>query len=490
MYASRAASATSTPEPTKESGRTTHKDVFEPYAARHDVPFPPTARITAYELLTFLPNSIQCPDVVYRFATNGASRKAVCAITNTARDLPKEWTSNQCGTAITKTMVRSGFDKWSLSVHDLFHAPMQDKWDETSLGIAGSIAPDALFKDVDARSIPFKDLALSVRRWPRGDDALDLTRMVGHCVDNPEETWMYPHDYVTLLTRLGGPAPAGHGHLDRQTFERWKDIIPPPPRVWSTEEEARAKAMLIAKREAKKIEKMKTQPRRTRRQSRSLSASQDSTEPHRPRRRRRKHAKLEHIDVKEPKLYKDVKEEEGADYRERYAQAAAKYVAPPAEAEAPDSLALAHAFAAAHAAGEKDLCSAYAFGGPRHEPPYRMLHDIQQPDQDDVSGWAENLRWAFEQRACFWHAVQTEAWNESPAHMEFIAQIRKKQLWASGELLRNFFGEEAEESDELSEELVYGAFGELDEVLEELHQDKHWEPDELCGEMIDADDGE
>jgi hypothetical protein len=64
-----------------------------------------------------------------------------------------------------------------------------------------------------------------------------------------------------------------------------------------------------------------------------------------------------------------------------------------------------------------------------------MLHDIKQPDSLDFSGWAENLRWASEQRACFWHTVETEGWNESPEHMDIIARARVQQTWASDELL-------------------------------------------------------
>lgn len=120
---------------------------------------------------------------------------------------------------------------------------------------------------------------------------------------------------------------------------------------------------------------------------------------------------------------------------EAYVRAPAKYVAPPGGAKAQSSAAIDLAFAAEHDVGETDSSSAYAFGGPRHRPPYRMLHDIQQPHASDVSGWAENLRWAWEQRTCFWHTVETEGWNESPAHMELIAQARQTQIWASDELL-------------------------------------------------------
>jgi hypothetical protein len=132
-------------------------------------------------------------------------------------------------------------------------------------------------------------------------------------------------------------------------------------------------------------------------------------------------------------------------HAEGYIRAAASYVAPPGDAKAPCTAAISLAFAAEHDVGETDSSSAYAFGGPRHRPPYRLLHDIQQPHASDISGWAENLRWAWEQRVCFWHAVETEGWNESPAHMERIAQTRLEQIWASDQLLELLPEDEDEE---------------------------------------------
>lgn len=103
---------------------------------------------------------------------------------------------------------------------------------------------------------------------------------------------------------------------------------------------------------------------------------------------------------------------------------------------------VAQAFRAEGFPGESDPYSAYAFGGPRHFPPYRYLHDIAQPDLWDVSGWAENLRWAFEQRVLFGRDHTTAlGWNESPAHMACIEQERMQRVWASDELLEELMKE-------------------------------------------------
>ena len=97
--------------------------------------------------------------------------------------------------------------------------------------------------------------------------------------------------------------------------------------------------------------------------------------------------------------------------------------------------ALQFAFEAQHPrdpSKETDPYDAYAFGdGPRTRAPFRPLHLIQGVKCADLSGWAENLRWAGEQYATFGEA----GWTECPEHMQRIARIRQGRLWASGELM-------------------------------------------------------
>jgi hypothetical protein len=425
------------------------KDYFSPYAPPHDLPFPRHANLTAYELLAFLPNSIQSVDVLYRFASNGATRRAIWSIVNSARDLPKEWHKNSCGSVITKSMNDAGFLGWTMTIHDLWHTKMTN-WNEARMDVFGFRTPeDFQGKPNGTDNIPFKDLAISVRRFPHGDDALDLTRMVLYCQQNPENNWLYPRDYDELLNMLGGPSLIRRGHFDREVFKRWDSVEPLPARIWSAEELEKAKNVLESKREKKKKEandkekeekaKSKEKEKAEKARSRTPAAKRQSRNstpnvagPSKPRGRPPKRTKLEVIDLEAEKI--DVEDKAEAPY-EPYVRRPAEYVAAPDKVKTPSVIALKMAFAAEAEVGETDVFSAYAFGGPRHSIPFRMLHDIQQPDKSDVSGWAENLRWAYAQRACFWHAVETEGWNESPAHMELIAETRKNQVWASDELL-------------------------------------------------------
>lgn len=116
----------------------------------------------------------------------------------------------------------------------------------------------------------------------------------------------------------------------------------------------------------------------------------------------------------------------------------AEYVPPPPPgvASVPVTSDLVQTFQIEGAVGEHDPYGAYAFGGPRSIPPYRYLNQIAQPQPWDISGWAENLRWAFEQRILFGQSLPEAArWDESPEHMARIECERTQRIWASDELL-------------------------------------------------------
>jgi hypothetical protein len=81
--------------------------------------------------------------------------------------------------------------------------------------------------------------------------------------------------------------------------------------------------------------------------------------------------------------------------------------------------------------GLPDVLAPYAFLGPRISPPFRPLYCIGRLELDDLSDWAENLRWAAEQRTTFGAAA--DGWNESPEHMSRISQIRIEHRWVSQE---------------------------------------------------------
>jgi hypothetical protein len=75
--------------------------------------------------------------------------------------------------------------------------------------------------------------------------------------------------------------------------------------------------------------------------------------------------------------------------------------------------------------------SATRFNGPRRHPPFRELHRLTDPPANDVSDWAENIRWAKEQHAIF----RSETWTEYGYHLELITTHRREMLWVSEEAI-------------------------------------------------------
>jgi hypothetical protein len=188
------------------------------------MPFPRRANLTVTELLAFLPNSINCADVVYRMISNGGTRKSIYAIVNAHRALETEWSANCCGEAMYKTMQKEGYSNWTIKKHDLWHASQKALWDGNTLDVANL----RIAHSVPAKSVSFRGLATDVRRMPEGDDALDLTRMVQYCVQKSEDGWRYPEDYEELLDLLGGPAEVREENTDGAVFRRWENRKPSP----------------------------------------------------------------------------------------------------------------------------------------------------------------------------------------------------------------------------------------------------------------------
>ena len=176
--------------------------------SRH-LPFPRSGNITAVELLTFFPNCIRSADVVYRLMSNGGARGNICAIINTFRALEKEWSSNNCGRTLCIAMREGGFEGWTTMIHARWHTgEIKRAWDGHNVSVSGLRVPcQNGEKGEPGNGIPFCTLGRGLRKLPKGDDALDLTRMIDYCVKNEEEKWIYPRDYDELLHLLGGPNP-------------------------------------------------------------------------------------------------------------------------------------------------------------------------------------------------------------------------------------------------------------------------------------------
>jgi hypothetical protein len=76
--------------------------------------------------------------------------------------------------------------------------------------------------------------------------------------------------------------------------------------------------------------------------------------------------------------------------------------------------------------------SSTRFNGPRRHPPFRELYRLTDPLPNDVSDWAENIRWAKEQNQLF----GSDTWTEYDYHLEVMTTHRRAVMWISEEAIR------------------------------------------------------
>jgi hypothetical protein len=397
-----------------------------------NIPFPASANVTAVELSTFLPNCVKSADVVYRFASNGASHNVLWAIINTCRVLEKEWTRGKCGTFVYKAMRQAGFDKWTFGIHKRWYEARAATWNERSISVAGFRTPCQIGEGgTQSAGVPFANLAVDIWRFPKGAGALDLMRMVDYCVVHPEEGWQYPFDYERLLAFLGGSKQVSAEHLDRVAFERWKDVQPP-----SLPSEAQ-RSLLRARyrRVDDPVEETPTHkaraagpqgtatPNFVRIRSRPASITPHSSLPSGHDRRSTRSVRVQKDESIVTSGKSDTKKKVDARTANERPRSLAYWVAPP-------SGPVAYSDVTSLDFGQKglpDVLAPYDFLGPRTSSPFRPLNCMGHLDLDDLSDWAENLRWAAEQRTAFGAAAN--GWNESPEHVSRISRIRKAQQW-------------------------------------------------------------
>lgn len=364
-------------------------------------------------------------------------------------------------------------------------------------------------------SIPFAQLSTGVRKFPEGDDVLDLTRMVRFAMENPGENWMYPKDYAVLLKHIGGPATITPKHYDSAVHDRWKNAAPPPqtglkspnpsalspgtpstPTTTTTKRRHRATSPISHWVMRNQERRQRERGFHERAEELQVEMTGESRTDRRIRLQEHEHqaAGYHHEQTQEKKRqpfpdYRQVREANGqrwghegstADANMHQAQGSktkrdqqigiaaavgsyssneaatltdddsAEEVYEPYERgpplfvpprtqkhNQPTAEQLVDLFLKESNKKESDVFSPYAFSGPRTEPPYRPVHLINLPAETDVSGWAENIRWVKDQVDNFPAITQT-GWDESPEHMQAIAEERVRQQWVSDTWLEQY----------------------------------------------------
>lgn len=179
------------------------------------------ANVTVAEIVCFFPQWFKSVDVIERAISNGGTSGAIARMANAFRHMPKgDVTSNSIYAMMKPSMRKLGgqYTAWSVGNHAL-----KEGHDANSISVAGFRMPGETHqcRQKKPKSIPFKELAAGVKKLPRGDDALDLTRCVIYHTEHEDETWNFPEDYNKLVAYLGGPKPVCPGNYDAEVFGRW-----------------------------------------------------------------------------------------------------------------------------------------------------------------------------------------------------------------------------------------------------------------------------
>ncbi|KAH8702702.1 hypothetical protein GQ44DRAFT_631459 [Phaeosphaeriaceae sp. PMI808] len=178
--------------------------------------FPP-GNITIAEIAAFLPRAINSGNLVERYCNNGGSTAAFTAMINYYRSMEHgPIPSNTVLKMMQKGMnmrakLEPNWENWNASTHSQF--VKSDSFDPSSISVTGFRRPELGRTNNLASSIPFKNLAIGVKSFPTGSEALDLTRAVQYCVERPGEEWLFPDHYEELVNRLG-PALVTNNHHD------------------------------------------------------------------------------------------------------------------------------------------------------------------------------------------------------------------------------------------------------------------------------------
>jgi hypothetical protein len=230
--------ATDTPSSTQtRTGRATDN-----YDKLQSAPAPnlgfPVGYMTVAEMAAFHPNALKSWDMIDRFCGNGGSQATFAAMINHFREmergriLPNSVYRMMKGSMNKRAKVQPEYITWTTGTHHNFPKPRS--FDPASVSVTGFRTPaDGKIK-ATAPPIPIKNMAIGVKNFPTGYDALDLTRAVRYCQAHPDENWLYPDDYERLVNQLPqdphlagypvGPAPVQVGHQDRATIGRYTTV--------------------------------------------------------------------------------------------------------------------------------------------------------------------------------------------------------------------------------------------------------------------------
>jgi hypothetical protein len=152
----------------------------------------PVGNITLAEITAFHPESLKSWDSIDRFCGNGATQAVLSIMINHFRVMPKgQIPANSVyrmlkGPIAKRAKAQPEYENWTTGSHvERFHDA--ESFDPSSVSVTGFRTPMDGKKQYSANPIPIRDMAMGVKVFPTGDDALDLTRAVLYCVAHPKD---------------------------------------------------------------------------------------------------------------------------------------------------------------------------------------------------------------------------------------------------------------------------------------------------------------
>jgi hypothetical protein len=183
---------------------------------------------TLPEIIAILPHWFRNRNLTTRFLNNGINAGLHLALLEEYRYIDvytsedRKRARDRLGDAY-RSIMRKVDAEWKLGTH----VPPEG-WDERGIDIAGFV-PDGA-REATA-SISFKDLAIGLKKLPRGNDAGDLTRALEYAIRNRKiDEWgreaelMFPDDLQAILNQIGRTGVTQE-HTDRFVLTRYRNIL-------------------------------------------------------------------------------------------------------------------------------------------------------------------------------------------------------------------------------------------------------------------------
>ncbi|RMZ71868.1 hypothetical protein GMOD_00009216 [Pyrenophora seminiperda CCB06] len=218
----------------QSTGPSRSQPLLEPPYHNYTLPQGGPINATIVDIITILPQWFRNPGILQRFLNNGLVANVHLAILKEYRHIDLT-TPPQLGRArdhlsdTYRKQMRKYFNPtWSKHTH-----AMPVDWDSYALSIT-DVTPEAVVTGatyIAPASIPFKDLAIGLKKLPQGDHAGDLTCALDYAMryqkaDGSGHTtdFLFPDD-VQLILHFVGRVRVTKEKTDRFIITRYQDMF-------------------------------------------------------------------------------------------------------------------------------------------------------------------------------------------------------------------------------------------------------------------------